>query len=125
MQERTELDFNKLIDEHSAVLLNRAYYLLSNKEDAEDLVQEVFYSAYKNYNSYNQKGKILSWLQGILYNKVMDIYKKRYKTGVKIYLNFNADFDNHGEWNHNEVANNWFGDSISEQEILLDNNEFS
>jgi len=78
MQERAKIDFEKLIEDHSPILLNRAYYLLSNKEDAEDLVQEVFYSAYINYHKYKGKGTTLSWLQGILYNKAMDLYKKRY-----------------------------------------------
>ena len=124
MKERAEIDFEKLIEEYTSILLNKAYYLLSNKEDAEDLVQEVFYSAYINYRSYSGKGTLLSWLQSILYNKAMDFYKKKYKYGTKIHVNFTSDFDKHGEWNHNEITNHWFGEDKSEQENLLDNIEF-
>lgn len=124
MQERAEIDFDKLIENYSSVLLNRAYYLLSNKEDAEDLVQDVFYSAYINYHDYKGKGTILSWLMAILYNKAMDLYKKRYKHGVKIHINFSRDFDKHGEWNHSDVSNHWFEDDKPEQENLLDNIDF-
>lgn len=122
MHERT--DFEKLIESHSTLLLNKAYYLLSNKEDAEDLVQEVFYSAYTNYHHYTGKGTPLAWLTGILYNKAMDLHKKRYKDGLKVLVNFTADFDNHGEWIHTEVTNDWFNNGELEPEHLLDNDEF-
>ena len=124
MQKTAEMDFTRLIDEYSPALLNRAYYLLSNKEDAEDLVQEVLYSAYINYQNYTGKGSTLSWLMGILYNKAMDQYKKRYKYGTKIQINFTTDFDKHGEWNDPDETNQWFGDDNTEQEHLLDNTEF-
>ncbi len=124
MQEREKMDFEKLIEEYSPFLLNRAYYLLSNKEDAEDLVQEVFYSAYISYHNYNGKGSIKSWLQGILYNKTMDLYKKKYKYGTKIQINFSTDFDKHGEWSSADIEKNWFGEHKTEHENLLDNREF-
>lgn len=123
MQERKETAFEKLIEDYSSILLSRAYYLLSNKEDAEDLVQEVFYIAYINYGQYNGKGSVLSWLQGILYNKAMDHYKQKYKYGTKIQVNFTSDFDKHGEWSHQDMENNWLEKSNSEQS-LLDNTEF-
>lgn len=124
MHERIETVFEKLIEEYSSILLNRAYYLLSNKEDAEDLVQEVFYIAYINYEQYNGKGSVLSWLQGILYNKAMGQYKQKYKYGTKIHVNLTSDFDNHGEWNHPDVDHNWSGEEYLEKENLLDNIEF-
>lgn len=124
MQEGTENDFERLVKTYSTVLLNKAYYLLSNKEDAEDIVQDVFISAYISYHNYDGKGTILSWLMGILYNKVMDLYRKRYKHEDKMHINFSADFDKHGEWNHTDVSNYWFGEDKSEQENLLDNIDF-
>ncbi len=122
MHQSTKIEFEQLIDDYSSVLLNKAYYLLSNKEDAEDIVQDVFYSAYMNYSSYNGNGSIKAWLMGILYHKVMDLYKKKYKQGIKVKIQFHSDFDNHGEWNHPDVVNNWFADDT--QEHLLDNKEF-
>ncbi|MGL5015015.1 MAG: RNA polymerase sigma factor [Bacteroidales bacterium] len=116
-------EFEKIIEAYSPILLNKAYYLLSSKEDAEDLVQEVFYSAYANYHNYTGKGTSLSWLMGILYNKAMDIYKKRYRKGMKIHVNFAADFDKHGEWIHPDNAKCW-GEDHADQEQLLDNLEF-
>ena len=123
MQERIETIFAKIIDEYSPLLLSRAYYLLSNKEDAEDLVQEVFYIAYINYGQYNGKGSVLSWLQGILYKKAIDKYKQKYKYGTKMHVNFTSEFDKHGEWNGNEQSSVWF-ENETEKENLLDNVEF-
>ena len=77
MQETTGSEFEHLIEIYSPILLNKAYYLLSNKEDAEDIVQEVFISAYVNYHLFKNKSSIKSWLMGILYNKVMDRSEER------------------------------------------------
>ena len=124
MQETTGSEFEHLIEIYSPILLNKAYYLLSNKEDAEDIVQEVFISAYVNYHLFKNKSSIKSWLMGILYNKVMDAYKKRYKQGNKLLINFDSDFDKHGEWNHNEVVNTWNIEDNNERDNLLDNIDF-
>lgn len=40
-------ELEKWIDDYSKTLLDRAYYLLSDKEDAKDVVQEVFFQPTK------------------------------------------------------------------------------
>ena len=49
---RPAFELEKWIDDYSKALLDRAYYLLSDKEDAKDVVQEVFLSAYKGRESF-------------------------------------------------------------------------
>lgn len=68
-------ELEKWIDDYSKNLLDRACYLLSDKEDAKDVVQEVFLSAYKNKDSFQGKSSPLTWLMGILHHKIADIYK--------------------------------------------------
>jgi RNA polymerase sigma-70 factor (ECF subfamily) len=45
------------------------------KEDAEDLIQETFLSAYKSYSKFEGRCSIKTWLTGILKNKIIDYYK--------------------------------------------------
>lgn len=66
---RSSSDLEKWIDEYSRALLDRAYYLLSDKEDAKDVVQEVFLAAFKNGSSFEGKSSPLTWLMGILITK--------------------------------------------------------
>ena len=48
----------------------------SSLEDAEDILQEVFISAYKNLNSFDQDLKFSSWIYRITHNRVISHYRK-------------------------------------------------
>ena len=121
MREKDAL-FESLIENYSKRLLNRAYYLLSNKEDAEDAVQEVFLAAYAKRNSFPDITSVEAWLLGILYHKVADMYKDRYRKPT-VSLHFECDFDRNGEWKQTDVANVWEADPES-LDALLDNADF-
>lgn len=48
----------------------------STKEDAEDVLQDVFLSAYKNLNDFDQELKFSSWIYRIAHNKVISHFRK-------------------------------------------------
>ena len=115
-------ELEKWIDDYSKALLDRAYYLLSDKEDAKDVVQEVFLSAYKSKGSFQGKSSPLTWLTSILHHKIADIYKKRYNGNTQL---FSVDhfFDKHGEWIETDVADPWEQDDYAVS-TLLNNADF-
>ena len=115
-------ELEKWIDDYSQKLLDRAYYLLSDKEDAKDVVQEVFLSAYKSKDSFQGKSLPLTWLTSILHHKIADIYKKRYK-GNSQPFSFEPFFDKHGEWIEPDVADSWEENGFAVS-TLLDNDSF-
>lgn len=47
-----------------------------SKEDAQDLLQDVFLSAYKNLNDFDQNLKFSSWIYRIAHNKVISHFRK-------------------------------------------------
>lgn len=118
----TDALFESLIENYSKRLLNRAYYLLSNKEDAEDIVQEVFLAAYAKRESLLDVHSVEAWLLGILHHKVTDIYKERYRRPMAG-LGFDHDFNSDGEWKQTDVANVWEED-VESLEALLNNTDF-
>ena len=76
--------FNKLIQENLDGLLQLAYMRTSNKELAEDLVQDT---CIKAYNSYLEKEEIenpKSWLYRILINTHIDYTRKKHLNLVNI-----------------------------------------
>lgn len=81
---------------HADTLLNRALFLLSNKEEAEDLVQEVFLTAFRSFKSFRGDSQPLTWLYSILNHKVADAYRLKYKSPPVIH--FDRFFDQSGEW---------------------------
>ncbi|MCP3895327.1 MAG: sigma-70 family RNA polymerase sigma factor [Bacteroides sp.] len=116
------IELEQWIDEHSKTLLDRASYLLSNKEDAKDVVQEVFFAAYKSGASFQRKSSVLTWLTGILYHKVSDVYNKRHGANA-CSISFDEFFDRHGEWGEEEVVETWEQEEHSPGR-LLDNPDF-
>lgn len=115
-------ELEKWVDDYSKNLLDRAYYLLSDKEDARGVVQEVFLSAYKSKDSFQGKSSPLTWLTSILHHKIADIYKKRYNRTPQPF-SFETFFDKHGEWIEPDVADPWKEDEFAVS-ALLDNNNF-
>ena len=49
----------------------------SYREDAEDILQDVFLSAYRNLNEFDQDLKFSSWIYRITHNKVISHYRKK------------------------------------------------
>ena len=48
-----------------------------NKEDTEDILQEVFIKTYQNINSFDKGLKFSSWIYRIAHNEVIDNYRKK------------------------------------------------
>lgn len=111
--------FNELVNQYTSSLYTRAHYLLSNIEDAEDIVQDVFISAYESYDKYNGSSNTKTWLMSILKNKVADYYRKKYKHITPISLDH--FFDENGSWKKDQLLKEW-GDI---EESIVDDTEFN
>jgi RNA polymerase sigma factor (sigma-70 family) len=55
------------------------YYKLPTKEDAQDVLQEVLITAYKKFDTLQDKSKFKSWMLSIASNKCNDYFRKRMK----------------------------------------------
>ena len=82
--------FELLIDRYEEAFLRKAFYILGNKEAAEDAVQDAFVKMYKNARRFTpQPGAgFKSWGYRILVNTCFTAYKKHKREGV-----FLADLD--------------------------------
>ena len=74
-------------------------YLQKINVDTEiihDIRQDVFLKAHQYINTLNSEGKLLSWLRVIIYNTVIDHYRKKNK-------NFQLPDQNEEEYNEGNV----------------------
>jgi RNA polymerase sigma-70 factor, ECF subfamily len=69
--------FKILIDDHQKKVLNTCYRFVNNKEDAEDLTQEVFIEVYKSISSFRGESKISTWIYRIAITKSLDFIRKK------------------------------------------------
>lgn len=79
VRERNQEYYREIVIRYQVKLKRYANYILKNKEDAEDVVQEAFIKAFKNLNSFDTKKKFSSWIYRIVHNEAMNWIAKRKK----------------------------------------------
>lgn len=67
--------YNEIVDRYENMVFNLAYRIMKNREDAEDVTQEVFINAFNHLASYNSKYKLSTWLLKITKNQ--SLYRLR------------------------------------------------
>lgn len=97
-----QLAFEELIKRYEIKLFNYIKRISSlSKEDAEDVLQEVFIKVYRNLNDFDTSLKFSSWIYRITHNEVITNFRKfsaRPKifdldTNDEILENIKSDFD--------------------------------
>src|SRR5262245_31468507 len=58
-------------------LYNTAYRMTRSAEDAEDLVQETYFKAYKYYDKFEEGTNLKAWLFKILKNTFINNYRRK------------------------------------------------
>ncbi|MGV3696898.1 RNA polymerase sigma factor [Flavobacterium sp.] len=70
---KEERAFTQLYDMYSKSLFSIISNLISDREEAEDVLQEVFVKIWKNIETYNQsKGRLYTWMLNIARNTAID-----------------------------------------------------
>lgn len=69
--------FNQLIAQYKSVVINTCYRFLLNKEDAEDVSQEVFIEVFQSIPSFRGDAQLSTWIYRITVTKCLDALKKR------------------------------------------------
>ncbi len=73
--------YSVLVDRHKDMVYSIALKILKNKEDAEELAQDVFMKAYQSLKSFKRESKFSTWLYRIVYNSAISkTRKKQFKT---------------------------------------------
>lgn len=109
------------VEEFSDQLYTWAYFKTSNKEIAEDLVQETFLAAVSSFSKFKNDSKPKTWLFSILKFKIADHYRKSYRENEKETISSDSFFDQNQEWRQEQKPQIW----DDEDPALLDNNDFN
>ncbi len=124
-----ECDPQCWVDAYADELYRFAFSRINNSEQAEDLVQETFFSALKNLDNFRRDCTEKTWLYNILRNKVTDYYRKNNRSEIResnsgkeidnehFYQRFfNSDGMFSGHWKAEAIPNHW--DISADQDIL-------
>ena len=72
-----EREFKKLFELHAPRVLNTALYVLGNRQDAEDVTQEVFKSVYLGLPGFKEEASVNTWMYRITLNKCNEFLRAK------------------------------------------------
>jgi RNA polymerase sigma factor (sigma-70 family) len=69
--------FYKLYKQYHRSMYNAGFRIVRDQEEAEDVVQEAFISAFRNLKDYRSESTFGAWLKRIVLNKAINQVKKK------------------------------------------------
>ena len=75
------LAFKRLVDRYQHLVINTCYNLIGNRQDAEDVAQDVFFQVYKSARKFRREAKFSTWLYRIAVNRSLNFIRdnKRFR----------------------------------------------
>lgn len=69
--------YEELVTRYHGKIYGLVYNMTSNREDAQDLVQDIFIKAYQSIARFKGKSSFYTWLYRIAVNRTINFVKKR------------------------------------------------
>ena len=82
-----ETEFVEIIKEHEKIILKICNVYCKEKQDREDLYQEILIQLWKSFPSFSGKSKITTWIYRIAFNTAVTRYRKEKRTPERGALN--------------------------------------
>lgn len=73
-------EFQKLLEKEKVNLERFVRFKINSKADADDILQEVFITAYKKFNQLKNPDSFKAWIISIARNKCIDYYREKAKS---------------------------------------------
>ena len=77
LKQNDEKAFQLLVDLFSKKVYNTCIGMLQNKEDAEDVTQEIFITIHININEFREESSLSTWIYRIALNKCLEFIRKK------------------------------------------------
>jgi RNA polymerase sigma-70 factor, ECF subfamily len=77
VQAHDELAFRELVERYQAKVFSIIYGILRNRNDAEDIAQQVFAKIYFSIRNFDSRSSLLTWIYKITVNECYDYLRKK------------------------------------------------
>ncbi len=71
------MNFEELYNTHKRMVYNLALQYLQNREEAEEITQDVFVSIHESLKSFKAESSLSTWIYRITINKSLDLIKSK------------------------------------------------
>ena len=77
VQAQDEMAFREIMDRYEAKVFSIIYGILRNRNDAEDIAQQVFAKIYFSIRNFDFRSSLLTWIYKITVNECYDYLRKK------------------------------------------------
>ncbi|HZQ51799.1 MAG TPA: sigma-70 family RNA polymerase sigma factor [Bryobacteraceae bacterium] len=91
VQAQDELAFCEIVERYQAKVFSIIYGILRNRNDAEDIAQQVFAKIYFSIKSFDFRSSLLTWIYKITVNECYDYLRKKRVRKLVYESDFSAD----------------------------------
>lgn len=98
------LTFDELVATYESKLFNTVYRILGDYDEAADVTQEAFISAYRGFGRFRGDAKVYTWLYQIAVNHCRNRLRKRARTAHVESLDQERETDGDGQAPKLEIA---------------------
>jgi len=83
--------FSAIVSNYQNMVFTIVLKIVANREDAEDITQEVFVKVFKSLEQFKEESEFSTWLYRIAYNTTLSELRKRKLSFISINENLNAE----------------------------------
>src|SRR5271157_2332868 len=76
--------FAELVEQNAGTIYNLALRLMSNPQEAEEVLQETFISAFRSLDRFEGRSLLSTWLYRIAYNAALMRLRKREPDAISL-----------------------------------------
>jgi len=91
IQARDELAFREIVERYQAKVFSIIYGILRNRNDAENIAQQVFAKIYFSIKNFDFRSSLLTWIYKITVNECYDYLRKKRVRKLVYESDFSAD----------------------------------
>jgi RNA polymerase sigma-70 factor (ECF subfamily) len=77
VQARDEMAFREIVERYQSKVYSIIFGILRNRNDAEDIAQQVFAKVYFSIGSFDSRSSLLTWIYKITVNECYDYLRKK------------------------------------------------
>jgi len=77
VQSGDEMAFREIVERHQTKVFSIIYGILRNRNDAEDIAQQVFAKVYFSIRNFDFRSSLLTWIYKITVNECYDYLRKK------------------------------------------------
>jgi RNA polymerase sigma-70 factor, ECF subfamily len=91
IQAKDEVAFREIVERYQAKVFSIIYGILRNRNDAEDIAQQVFAKIYFSIKNFDFRSSLLTWIYKITVNECYDYLRKKRVRKLVYESDFSSD----------------------------------